>query len=154
MIFGINTTRDISKLSQNFTRLTAREITYNNFEISLVVQCIYAKYPYKSCYYLYKHGFTKKTDRTGPPASGFPSYLACFFEHSLNNESTYPVITTLEDNQFRCIGLYCGLYDWLTLVLFSGVHFISRRCLMDRHMTLLFWLSCSCRCEEHLPSHR
>ena len=29
MIFGINTTRDISKLS--------REITYNNFEISLVV---------------------------------------------------------------------------------------------------------------------
>ena len=28
MIFGINTTRDISKLSQ---------ITYNNFEISLVV---------------------------------------------------------------------------------------------------------------------
>ena len=37
MIFGINTTRDISKLSQNFTRLTAREITYNNFKISLVV---------------------------------------------------------------------------------------------------------------------
>ena len=30
MIFGINTTRDISKL-------TAREITYNNFEISLMV---------------------------------------------------------------------------------------------------------------------
>ena len=28
MIFGINTNRDISKLSQNFTRLTAREITY------------------------------------------------------------------------------------------------------------------------------
>ena len=28
MIFGVNTTRDISKLSQ---------ITYNNFEISLVV---------------------------------------------------------------------------------------------------------------------
>ena len=37
MTFGINTTRDISKLSQNFTRLTAREITYNDFEISLVV---------------------------------------------------------------------------------------------------------------------
>ena len=37
MIFGVNTTRDISKLSENFTRLTAREITYNNFEISLVV---------------------------------------------------------------------------------------------------------------------
>ena len=32
MIFGINETRDISKLS---TILTAREITYNNFEISL-----------------------------------------------------------------------------------------------------------------------
>ena len=38
MIFGINTTRVISKFSQvSFTRLTAREITYNNFEISLVV---------------------------------------------------------------------------------------------------------------------
>ena len=37
MTFGMNTTRDISKLSQNFTRLTAREITYNDFEISLVV---------------------------------------------------------------------------------------------------------------------
>ena len=37
MIFGINTTRDITKLSSNFTRLTAREIWYNNFEISLVV---------------------------------------------------------------------------------------------------------------------
>ena len=37
MIFGINTTRDISKLSQNSTRLTAREIWHNNFEISLVV---------------------------------------------------------------------------------------------------------------------
>ena len=37
MIFGINTTTDISKLSQIFTRLTAREITYNNFEISVVV---------------------------------------------------------------------------------------------------------------------
>ena len=34
MIFGINTTREIVS---NFTRLTAREITYNNFEISLVV---------------------------------------------------------------------------------------------------------------------
>ena len=29
----------------------AREITYNNFEISLK---LYAKYHYKSCYYLYK----------------------------------------------------------------------------------------------------
>ena len=37
MIFGINTTCDISKLSTNFTRLTAREITYNNFEISRLV---------------------------------------------------------------------------------------------------------------------
>ena len=33
---GKNTTRDISKF-QNSTRLTAREVTYNNFEISLVV---------------------------------------------------------------------------------------------------------------------
>ena len=37
MTFGINTTWDISKLSTNFTRLTACEITYNNFEISLMV---------------------------------------------------------------------------------------------------------------------
>ena len=38
MIFGVNTTRDISKLSSNFTRLKARElIMYNNFQISLVV---------------------------------------------------------------------------------------------------------------------
>ena len=36
MIFGINTTLDITIVS-NFTCLTAREITYNNFEISLVV---------------------------------------------------------------------------------------------------------------------
>ena len=35
MIFGINTPHDISKLSQ--ISLVAREITYNNFEISLVV---------------------------------------------------------------------------------------------------------------------
>ena len=34
MIFGIITSRDISSVS-NFTCLTAREITYNNFEISL-----------------------------------------------------------------------------------------------------------------------
>ena len=34
---SLNTTRDISKLSQNFTRLTARDITYNNFEMSLVL---------------------------------------------------------------------------------------------------------------------
>ena len=33
----MNTTRDISKLSSNFTRLTARDITYNNFKISLMV---------------------------------------------------------------------------------------------------------------------
>ena len=32
MIFGINTTRDISKLSQ-----ISRAITYNNFKIPLVV---------------------------------------------------------------------------------------------------------------------
>ena len=37
MIFGINTTHDIKKLSQIFTCLTAREFTCNNFEISLVV---------------------------------------------------------------------------------------------------------------------
>ena len=38
MIFGINTTRDIYfKIVSNFTRLAAREITYNIFEISLVV---------------------------------------------------------------------------------------------------------------------
>ena len=36
-MFCINTTRDISKLLKNFTRLRGREITYNNFEISLVV---------------------------------------------------------------------------------------------------------------------
>ena len=33
MIFGINTTRDISKLSH----ISPADITYNNFEISLVV---------------------------------------------------------------------------------------------------------------------
>ena len=37
------------KIVSNFTRLAAREITYNNFEISLVV------YHYKSCYYLYSY---------------------------------------------------------------------------------------------------
>ena len=36
MIFGINTTRDISLVSK-LTHLMAREISYNNFEISLVV---------------------------------------------------------------------------------------------------------------------
>ena len=36
LIFGINTTRHISNLS-NFTRQTAREIMYNKFEISLLV---------------------------------------------------------------------------------------------------------------------
>ena len=45
MIFGINTTCDILKLSQIFTSLTAREITHNNFEISPVVFIsVYAKY--------------------------------------------------------------------------------------------------------------
>ena len=37
LITHTNTTRDISKLSQILTRLTAREITYNKFELSLVV---------------------------------------------------------------------------------------------------------------------
>ena len=45
MIFGINTTHDglltpdswYFRTVSNFTRLTAREITYNNFEISLLV---------------------------------------------------------------------------------------------------------------------
>ena len=37
MIFGINTTRAISKLSQISLAWRAREITYNNFEISLAV---------------------------------------------------------------------------------------------------------------------
>ena len=36
MTFGINTTRGISKIVSQFTHLTAREMTYNNFEISLV----------------------------------------------------------------------------------------------------------------------
>ena len=38
-IYGINTTRDISKLYQISlaSRLTASEIMYNNFEISLVI---------------------------------------------------------------------------------------------------------------------
>ena len=35
VMFGIKTTHDISKLSQ--ISLAYREITYNNFEISLVV---------------------------------------------------------------------------------------------------------------------
>ena len=37
MIFGINTTHDNFKIASNFTRLTAREITYNNLGISRVV---------------------------------------------------------------------------------------------------------------------
>ena len=37
------------KIVSNFTRLAAREITYNNFEISLVVFMP----KYKSCYYLF-----------------------------------------------------------------------------------------------------
>ena len=37
-VFRINTTCDwYFKIVSNFTRLMAREITYNNFEISLVV---------------------------------------------------------------------------------------------------------------------
>ena len=40
-MFGINTTRDISKLSQ--ISLDAREITHNNFEISLqIISIIYS----------------------------------------------------------------------------------------------------------------
>ena len=35
--FSINITRDDFKIVSNFTRLTAREIMYNNFERSLVV---------------------------------------------------------------------------------------------------------------------
>ena len=38
MMLGINITRDISKfIVSHFTRLMARKITYNIFEISLVV---------------------------------------------------------------------------------------------------------------------
>ena len=37
MIFGINTTRDISKLSLISLAYRLVKITYNNFEISLVV---------------------------------------------------------------------------------------------------------------------
>ena len=41
VIFSINTTRDISNLIvSNFTRLTVRKISYNNFEISLVVSSL------------------------------------------------------------------------------------------------------------------
>ena len=41
MIFGIHTTRDISKLSQILlAKRTAREITYNNFEISLQIMLL------------------------------------------------------------------------------------------------------------------
>ena len=39
------------KIVSNFTRLTAREIVYNNFEISLVV--FLPNITYKSCYYLF-----------------------------------------------------------------------------------------------------
>ena len=39
MIFGINTTCYVSKLSQ-FTRLTVREIMYNNFAISLQIMLL------------------------------------------------------------------------------------------------------------------
>ena len=41
------------EIVSNFTHLTAREITYNNFEISLRY-LNYAKYQHKSCYYLYE----------------------------------------------------------------------------------------------------
>ena len=37
MIFGIKYHSWYFKIASNLTRLTAREITYNNFEISLVV---------------------------------------------------------------------------------------------------------------------
>ena len=41
MIFGTNTIRDILNLIvSNFTRLTVRKISYNNFEISLVVSSL------------------------------------------------------------------------------------------------------------------
>ena len=39
------------RIVPNLTRLTAREIMYNNFELSLVV--FLTKYHYKSCSYLY-----------------------------------------------------------------------------------------------------
>ena len=44
MIFGINTARDNLKLSQIYEQQFGNYITSN----------IYAKYHYKSCYYLYK----------------------------------------------------------------------------------------------------
>ena len=41
MIFGIHTTRDISKLSQSLlTKRAAREITNNSFEISLQIMLL------------------------------------------------------------------------------------------------------------------
>ena len=43
MIFGINTARDISKLSQIYVQ-----------QFGNITNDIYAKYHYKSCYYLYK----------------------------------------------------------------------------------------------------
>ena len=52
MIFGINTTRDISKLPQI-------SLAYNGLwnyvkQFWNITRGIYAKYHYKSCYYLYK----------------------------------------------------------------------------------------------------
>ena len=41
------------KIVSNFTRLMAREMTYNNL-IRNISRGIYAKYQHKSCYYLYK----------------------------------------------------------------------------------------------------
>ena len=46
MIFCINTTRDVSRLSQRFRNIT---------------RGIYAKYQYKSCYNLYKLDLKIKT---------------------------------------------------------------------------------------------
>ena len=43
MIFGINTARGISKLSQIYVQ-----------QFENITSDIYAKYHYKSCYYLYK----------------------------------------------------------------------------------------------------
>ena len=43
------------KIVSNFTRLTAREITYNNFEIPPVVFMPNITKKNKSCYYLYKY---------------------------------------------------------------------------------------------------
>ena len=51
MIFGINTTSDISKLTQ----ISLAYNTFNEQQFRNITLGIYAKYHYKSCYYLYKH---------------------------------------------------------------------------------------------------